>query len=105
MPGSAGTPAGTTEPVSWRARIHHFVLELVDDDLRPLRPLPSPYPVTTTVTRTASAQALVSFAGDLYSVPPELARATVVVTVVHGEPHPQIAPAASPAGSWPGTDC
>lgn len=53
--------------------------------------------MTTTVTRTASAQALVSFAGNLYSVPPELARASVVVTVVHGGDHLSIAPATSPA--------
>lgn len=63
----------------------------------PLRPLPSPYPVTTTVERVVSAQALVSYSGNFYSVPPELARASVVVTVVHGEQHLSIAPAASPA--------
>ena len=63
----------------------------------PLRPLPTPYPVTTTVERVTSAQALVSYGGNFYSVPPELARAAVLVTVVHGEQHLAIAPAASPA--------
>ncbi len=46
----------------------------------PLRPLPAPFPATLTVARVASAQALVAFRGNRYSVPPELARAQVSVT-------------------------
>ena len=45
----------------------------------PLRSLPAPFPATLTVTRLASAQALVAFRGNQYSVPPELARAPVSV--------------------------
>jgi hypothetical protein len=43
----------------------------------PLASLPVPFPATLRVVRTASAQALVSFRGNQYSVPPELARAQV----------------------------
>ena len=43
----------------------------------PLAPLPAPFPAVLTVERTASAQALVAFRGNRYSVPPELARAQV----------------------------
>jgi transposase len=46
----------------------------------PLTPPPAPFPATVSVTRTASAQALVSFRGNTYSVPPELARAPVIVS-------------------------
>ena len=46
----------------------------------PLAPLPAPFPATVTVARTASAQALVCFRGNAYSVPPELARAPVTVS-------------------------
>jgi transposase len=46
----------------------------------PLAPVPAPFPATITVTRTVSAQALVAFEGNRYSVPPELARAEVSVT-------------------------
>jgi transposase len=46
----------------------------------PLRELPAPFPATLTVPRTASAQALVAFRGNFYSVPPELARVAVSVT-------------------------
>jgi hypothetical protein len=46
-----------------------------------LRPMPpSPFPATISVCRQVSAQALVSFRGNRYSVPPELAHAAVVVT-------------------------
>jgi len=46
----------------------------------PLRPAPPvPFPATVSVTRTVSAQALVSFRGNFYSVAPELARAAVLV--------------------------
>ncbi len=47
----------------------------------PLSPLPAaPYPVIVSETRTASRQALVSYRGNRYSVPPELAAAQVVVS-------------------------
>ena len=47
----------------------------------PLVPAPaSPYPVIVLETRTASRQALVSYRGNRYSVPPELAAAQVVVS-------------------------
>jgi Mu transposase, C-terminal domain len=47
----------------------------------PLSPLPSaPYPMIVTETRTASRQALVSYRGNRYSVPPELATAAVTVS-------------------------
>jgi hypothetical protein len=45
----------------------------------PLASLPVPFPATLRVVRTASAQALVSFRGNQYSVPPELARAQVAL--------------------------
>ena len=61
-----------------------------------LRPMPAPFPVTTQVTRTVSAQGLVAYAGNFYSVPPELARAPVVVSVVHGTEHLNIAAATTP---------
>lgn len=44
-----------------------------------LRAVPSPFPAILTVEGQASAQALVSFRGNRYSVPPELAHATVTV--------------------------
>jgi hypothetical protein len=47
----------------------------------PLSPLPpAPYPVIVTEARTASRQALVSYRGNRYSVPPELAAAQVRVS-------------------------
>ncbi len=47
----------------------------------PLAPAPAvPYPVIVAETRTASRQALVSYRGNRYSVPPELAAAQVVVS-------------------------
>lgn len=47
----------------------------------PLAPVPAtPYPVIISQTRTASRQALVSYRGNRYSVPPELAAAQVVVS-------------------------
>ncbi len=46
----------------------------------PLAPVPaSPYPVILTEARTASRQAMVSYRGNRYSVPPELAGAHVAV--------------------------
>lgn len=47
----------------------------------PLSPVPAmPYPVIVTESRTASRQALVSYRGNRYSVPPELAAAQVTVS-------------------------
>jgi hypothetical protein len=47
----------------------------------PLAPPPTvPYPVIVSETRTASRQALVSYRGNRYSVPPELANASVTVS-------------------------
>ncbi|OBB26911.1 hypothetical protein A5792_23940 [Mycolicibacterium peregrinum] len=47
----------------------------------PLHPVPpAPYPVIVSETRTASRQALVSYRGNRYSVPPELAAAQVTVS-------------------------
>ena len=47
-----------------------------------LRPLPlTAFPATLSVTRIVSAQALVAFRGNRYSVPPELTKTTVVVTM------------------------
>ena len=57
----------------------------------PLAALPAPFPATLTVARIASAQALVPFEGNRYSVPPELARATVTVTRRLGAPTLDIA--------------
>ena len=51
----------------------------------PLTVLPAtPYPAILTEPRTASRQALVSYRGNRYSVPPELASAQVTVTQVLG---------------------
>ncbi|MFC9358810.1 transposase [Rhodococcus sp. NPDC057014] len=47
-------------------------------------PPATPYPAILTEPRTASRQALVSFRGNRYSVPPELASAQVTVTRVLG---------------------
>jgi transposase len=47
----------------------------------PRAPLPAPFPAQLSVTRTVSAQALVSFLGNRYSVPPHLHGATVTVTM------------------------
>ena len=46
----------------------------------PLAAVPAPYPVVVSEDRTASRQALVSYRGNRYSVPPELAGAAVVVS-------------------------
>lgn len=64
-----------------------------------LAPMPTPFPATITVTRTASAQALVAFEGNRYSVPPELAHATVTVTRRLGAATIEIATA---TGNGPG---
>ena len=58
----------------------------------PLAPLPAaPYPVIITEARTASRQALVSYRGNRYSVPPELAAAAVVVSRPLDSEHVDIA--------------
>ena len=58
----------------------------------PLRPAPAdPFPATLSVPRTVSAQALVSFRGNRYSVAPELAKATVTVSHRLGTGHLDIA--------------
>ena len=57
-----------------------------------LRPAPRiPYPATVTETRTVSAQALVSWRGNQYSVAPQLAHSTVVVSQRLGDPYIDIA--------------
>ncbi|HWF30777.1 MAG TPA: IS21 family transposase [Mycobacterium sp.] len=49
--------------------------------IEPLQPVAAqPYPVIVAEQRTASRQALVAYRGNRYSVPPELAMATVTVT-------------------------
>lgn len=62
----------------------------------PLRPLPTPFPVLTQVRRTVTAQGLVAYAGNFYSVPPELARGQVIVSLTHGSDEVHIAAAATP---------
>lgn len=58
----------------------------------PLRPVPpNPYPLQLSEPRVASRQALVSYRGNFYSVPPELASATVTVTHRLDEPSIDIA--------------
>jgi transposase len=60
----------------------------------PLRPAPPvPFPATVSVARTVSAQALVSFRGNRYSVAPELARTSVIVLCRLGAGHLDIATA------------
>jgi len=63
----------------------------------PLRPVPAPFPATLSVERTVSAQALVAFRGNRYSVPPELTAARVVVTVRLGRNTVDIATTPGPA--------
>jgi transposase len=58
----------------------------------PLAAVPAtPYPATMSEDRTVSAQALVAWRGNFYSVPPELARAQVRVTHRLGAEHIDIA--------------
>jgi transposase len=60
----------------------------------PLRPAPPvPFPAILSVPRTVSAQALVSFRGNRYSVAPELARTPVIVLCRLGAGHLDIATA------------
>lgn len=51
----------------------------------------TPFPATISEQRTASAQALVAWRGNFYSVPPELARAVVAVSQRLGAQHLDIA--------------
>lgn len=57
----------------------------------PLAPMPAPFPAVLSVQRVVSTQALVSYAGNRYSVPPELHGATVTVHVRLGATHLDIA--------------
>ena len=58
----------------------------------PLAPVPTtPFPATISEQRTVSAQALVAWRGNFYSVPPELARAQVTVSQRLGAQHLDIA--------------
>ena len=57
-----------------------------------LAPVPTvPFPATISEERVVSAQALVAWRGNFYSVPPELARAHVTVSQRLGEPHVDVA--------------
>jgi transposase len=51
-----------------------------------LAPLPAPFPAVLTTERKVSAQALVAYRGNFYSVPPELTGTTVTVTHRLGAP-------------------
>ena len=63
-------------------------------EAEPLASVPTmPFPATITEERTVSAQALVAWRGNFYSVPPELARAQVVVSQRLGAQHVDIATA------------
>jgi len=75
--------------------------------LEPLSALPRAFPATVRVTRKVSAQALVNFRGNTYSVPPGLAGSQVTVTHRLGSlvlditsgAHGTAAAGAGPAGS------
>lgn len=57
----------------------------------PLAPVPvAPFPAELVLARTVSAQALVAYAGNFYSVAPELARAQVTVRVRLGGAHLEV---------------
>jgi transposase len=64
----------------------------------PLAPVGAAYPTDLAVRRIVSAQALVAFAGNFYSVPPELAGAPVTVTHRLGADHIDIISSAVSAG-------
>lgn len=59
-----------------------------------LRPVPIPFPATITVERRAAGNARVSFRGNFYSVPPELAHTAVRVSTRLGDSRLDIATAA-----------
>jgi transposase len=65
-------------------------------ELEPLSPLPPAFPATVTAERVVSAQALVAFRGNRYSVPPGLAGASVLVSHRLGE---HVLDIATPAGT------
>ena len=86
-----------------QASIDAFCLTVIDPRMRdidgirkpivehaadePLRPAPLvPYPATINESRLVSAQALVAWRGNRYSVTPQLAHATVTVSQRLGEP-------------------
>ncbi len=60
----------------------------------PLAPVPTPFPAVVSVNRVVSAQALVSYRGNRYSVPPHLHGATLTVHARLGGTHLDIATAA-----------
>ena len=62
-----------------RTRDGHITTVGALAELEGLGPLPAPFPATLTVKRVVTAQALVSFAGNSYSVPPGLAGSPVTV--------------------------
>ncbi len=62
----------------------------------PLTPMPTPFPAMLSVQRVVSAQALVSYAGNRYSVPPHLHGAVVTVHVRLGATHLDIATTPGP---------
>jgi transposase len=66
-----------------RRRVRDGVRSTVGElaDTEPLRVMPAPFPAVTEVARTVSNQALISFRGNRYSVPP--GHAGQVVTVRH----------------------
>jgi transposase len=63
-----------------------------------LAPMPAPFPALMAVARVVSAQALVAFRGNRYSVPPHLHGATVTVTVRLDGTHLDIATTPPAAG-------
>lgn len=69
--------------------------------LEPLRPVPDPFPAVLTVQRVVSAQALVAYAGNRYSVPPHLHGSTVSVSVRLGATHLDIATVPAPGRGAP----
>jgi hypothetical protein len=66
-----------------------------------LQPVPTaPYPAAVSVTRTVSAQALVAFRGNTYSVPPGMAGRELIVSVRLGAAHLEVAtPGSGGAGA------
>lgn len=70
----------------------------------PLAPVPAPFPAVTSVQRVVSAQALVSYRGNRYSVPPHLHGTTVTVHVRLGGTHLDIATAPTGRGTSIGRD-
>ena len=65
--------------------------------LRP--PPPTPFPATLIVERVVSAQALVPFRGNRYSVPPELAHGRVTLALRLGAVTVEVATVPGPGGA------